>query len=328
MGITSSCDKHSFEKRPLKKKLFKKAAKNNTVASLADSSCSQQSILAQKYRYIHGRKHHEDEQIGYVLPSDDDEADRMHQQHWILKYIFGSNFQAPVHDQLENGITVLDSACGPATWTLEMAKVYPNSTFEGVDISPLFPENIKPQNTSFHLGNIAKRLPFEDNTFDYIHQRLVFIGLTKTEWENNLLELYRILKPGGQIELVEPVIELDNCGPLTKKNQEALNSVMLSRDMCPNIGKELEKNLLFAGFENITVFSKKLPINHGGKAGELWWQDFKHLSLNLRPVMAQKNPEFEDAEQFEAYLDKSAEECKQYQTFSSWFINYGTKPMV
>lgn len=56
-------------------------------------------------------------------------------------------------------------------------------------------------------------------------------------------------------------------------------------------------------------------------------QDFKHVSLNLRPVMAKKNPAFEDPHQFEAYLEKSGLECKEYKTCTKWFINYAQKPL-
>jgi ubiquinone/menaquinone biosynthesis C-methylase UbiE len=85
---------------------------------------------------------------------------------------------------LEKGIKVLDSGCGPATWCFDMAEAYPNSKFQGIDISRVFPESIKPVNVEFVNGNIAQLLPFEDNTFDYIHQRLLVGGLTHTDWEN------------------------------------------------------------------------------------------------------------------------------------------------
>jgi ubiquinone/menaquinone biosynthesis C-methylase UbiE len=95
-----------------------------------------------------------------------------------------SNFHAPVTEQLEQGIVVLDSGCGPATWTLEMGEQYPKSKFHGIDISCVFPEHIKPANVKFNVGNIAKDIPFDDNTFDYIHQRLLLGGLTNDDWES------------------------------------------------------------------------------------------------------------------------------------------------
>jgi ubiquinone/menaquinone biosynthesis C-methylase UbiE len=85
---------------------------------------------------------------------------------------------------LEEGITVLDSGCGPATWTFEMGETYPRSKFYGVDVSSVFPEAIKPADVELSVANIAKHVPFPDNTFDYIHERLLFAGLTSEDWEN------------------------------------------------------------------------------------------------------------------------------------------------
>lgn len=86
---------------------------------------------------------------------------------------------------LKNGITVLDSGCGPGSWTLELAHEFPLSRFHGVDISNVFvPDSKKPSNVEFTIGNIAKKLPYPDNTFDYIHQRLLMAGLTSEDWDN------------------------------------------------------------------------------------------------------------------------------------------------
>jgi ubiquinone/menaquinone biosynthesis C-methylase UbiE len=85
---------------------------------------------------------------------------------------------------LEEGATVLDSGCGPATWTFEMAETYTQSKIHGIDISFVFPETIKPVNVELVIGNIAKHIPYPDNTFDYIHQRLLMVGLTSEDWDN------------------------------------------------------------------------------------------------------------------------------------------------
>ncbi|KAG0186549.1 hypothetical protein DFQ28_007635, partial [Apophysomyces sp. BC1034] len=113
-----------------------------------------------------------------------------------------SNFHAPVHDVLNEGCTVLDSGCGPATWTLEMAEMYPRSEFHGIDVSAVYPEDIKPANTHFYMANVIQ-LPFPDNHFDYIHQRTLSFGLTQDDWAKAIQELIRVLKPGGWLELTE-----------------------------------------------------------------------------------------------------------------------------
>lgn len=79
---------------------------------------------------------------------------------------------------------VLDSACGPSHWTFQMAETYPNSKFYGVDCSSEFPWDKKPANVEFKECNIAEKIPFPDNTFDYIHQRLLVLGLSNEDWES------------------------------------------------------------------------------------------------------------------------------------------------
>ena len=65
-----------------------------------------------------------------------------------------------------------------------MSEKFPNSTFHGVDAYPVFPSEVKPQNCHFQLGNVADRLPYPDNYFDFIHQRLLIFGLTRSDWKN------------------------------------------------------------------------------------------------------------------------------------------------
>lgn len=65
-----------------------------------------------------------------------------------------------------------------------MAETYTSSKFYGVDISFVFPETIRPANVDLVIGNIAKHIPYPDNKFDYIHQRLLMVGLTSEDWDN------------------------------------------------------------------------------------------------------------------------------------------------
>lgn len=84
-----------------------------------------------------------------------------------------------------------------------MATEYPSSEFIGVDMCDVFPNNIRPQNVSFQVGNALERLPFMDNTFDFVNIRLFIIALKKHEWPIVIQEVFRILKPGGFIQVVE-----------------------------------------------------------------------------------------------------------------------------
>ncbi|KAI9313466.1 S-adenosyl-L-methionine-dependent methyltransferase, partial [Dichotomocladium elegans] len=152
--------------------------------------------------------------IGLILITSE-ENDRVHLQHWLLKVIFNGNYHSPIEDALVKGIRVLDSGCGPGTWTLDMAKTYPNSTFYGVDISTRFPEAIKPPNCHFEVHNILDtNSSFPDNHFDFIHQRFLIVGLLKDHWQKVITDYVNKLAPGGWLECAELAFCLsDNIGP-------------------------------------------------------------------------------------------------------------------
>lgn len=65
-----------------------------------------------------------------------------------------------------------------------MAEVYRESKFCGIDASAVFPEIIMPPNVDFAVANLAKTLPFPDNHFDFIFQRLLIMGLKNDDWNN------------------------------------------------------------------------------------------------------------------------------------------------
>src|SRR4051794_18229910 len=55
------------------------------------------------------RRYHNEENSSYFLPNDDKECDRLHLQHFLIKYICQGNFSAPVEDILnKEGSKVLD----------------------------------------------------------------------------------------------------------------------------------------------------------------------------------------------------------------------------
>ncbi|GAA5811119.1 hypothetical protein MFLAVUS_004548 [Mucor flavus] len=275
-----------------------------------------------------GRKYHDNEKVAYLLPEDSDESSRLNKQHIVLRYFLQKNFIAPIDKQLEEGITVLDSGCGPASWLFDMAKDYPNSKFYGVDITNTFPEEEKPENCELVLGNIGEHIPFPDNTFDYVHQRLLLLGLTEEMWEQNIKELFRVLKPGGCIEIKEPDLrDLCNMGPLLNSLQEAMSGMLSSRGMPLQISTELEGRITDAGFENIDYTIFNLNLNHNGKAGEMLWDDYYHGYMNIRPVMATIHPAYEDLDAYKVFLTECSAEAAKLKTDIQWHTVVAKKPL-
>ncbi|PKC68524.1 hypothetical protein RhiirA1_506987 [Rhizophagus irregularis] len=92
-------------------------------------------------------------------------------------------------------------ACGPGTWLLDLANKYENSYFFGVDINPLYPQEIKPNNLEFIEADVTIGLSFHDNEFDFTHVENMDLVFAPDQWDFVLSELIRITKPGGYIEV-------------------------------------------------------------------------------------------------------------------------------
>ncbi|GAB1523085.1 hypothetical protein RhiTH_006214 [Rhizoctonia solani] len=150
----------------------------------------------------HGRQFHKTKS-NYGLPNDEGEHTRLNYQNEALKMMLGANYTAPMQ-QLNAGegpLDVLDVASGSGIWAIEMAREFPKAQVVGIDMSnPGALGNI-PQNASFVIADITKRLPFEDQSFDVVQMRIVPSIHERTSIYK---EIHRVLRPGGFIQLVEP----------------------------------------------------------------------------------------------------------------------------
>ena len=82
-----------------------------------------------------------------------------------------------------------------------MATNYPHVEFTGIDISPIQPIQVKPNNFNFIKADLREGLPFPDDTFDFVFQRMLLSSITKEKWPSVVNELTRVLKPGGYLEV-------------------------------------------------------------------------------------------------------------------------------
>ncbi|RCI00883.1 hypothetical protein CU097_015874 [Rhizopus azygosporus] len=63
-------------------------------------------------------------------------------------------------------------------------------------------KNINLKQFTFTKGNVIEGLPYEDNTFDFVHMRFFVAALREeNEWPTALGEVIRVTKPGGMIQV-------------------------------------------------------------------------------------------------------------------------------
>ncbi|RUS24656.1 S-adenosyl-L-methionine-dependent methyltransferase [Jimgerdemannia flammicorona] len=233
------------------------------IPTMVANSCTPSPARKDEYKWIDRRGYREGGNPKYALPTDRAEAVRMNARHYQLRYIFQRDYQAPITEDLQNGINVLDVGCGTGIWSTEMASQYPASTFIGTDIVGLFKGTVAPSNCTFVLANTVKGLPFPDNTFDFVFQRASSMCFTVKEWPVVLKELVRVTKPGGIVELLDDAIWIHNSGPVTEAMCKNLDNVMAYRDIKFDLTTRLDPLLGAAGLKNVQHEYHSVPIGWG-----------------------------------------------------------------
>ena len=144
----------------------------------------------------------------YPLPKDLEEVGRLDFQHYVLRTGFGGIYGAP----LSAPTTILDVGTGSARWAMEMAAFFSHANVIGLDLVPPAVDvqqvlgrglDQRPPNYSFQVGNVLEGLPFEDNSFDFVHMRLLITAIPAAQWPAVVRELARVTRPGGWVELAE-----------------------------------------------------------------------------------------------------------------------------
>jgi ubiquinone/menaquinone biosynthesis C-methylase UbiE len=74
-----------------------------------------------------------------------------------------------------------------------------------------------PDNVDFIKCDLFEGLPFPDSSIDFVHQRMMKAIYPTIEIPNILEDFYRVLKPGGWLEIVEPEVMPRRGGPLITK---------------------------------------------------------------------------------------------------------------
>lgn len=103
---------------------------------------------------------------------------------------------------------VLDLGCGTGTLAIMLKQNYPGSELTGVDVDPKVLEIAKKKamekdvDINFNLGTCSE-LPYPDNYFDVVTSSLMFHHLTRENKIRTLQEIFRVLKPHGELHVAD-----------------------------------------------------------------------------------------------------------------------------
>ncbi|KAJ3839484.1 S-adenosyl-L-methionine-dependent methyltransferase [Lentinula raphanica] len=245
----------------------------------------------------------------YILPSNEPERQRLNEQsQFMTKAVFGGKLiSVPV--LIEPGDEILESATGTGIWLLQVAQGHPPTvSLTGIDISSrLFPANY-PSNTTFSTQSVTTLPETWSNKFTLVNQRLLTGALTKEQWTDALKELYRVLKPGGWIQLMEtgPTPKAYS-GPKMCRMVDTWASLYRHRGLVPEIQDILKQLLLETGFVKVQKRTVPLPLSPG-------MEDYEEHKKNIVGFfLAAKKPflmtgEFGSGEEFDKALKEMQDE--------------------
>ena len=134
----------------------------------------------------------------YKLPYDNEEAQRLDFQHELFRLTFkGRLYFAPIGQPS----SVLDIGSGTSSWPIEIARKFPESQVQGLDLAlPDALTSTPPSNYKFVQANFERPWPVS-GSFDYIHQRFLIIAMKNHKFV--IEQAFRNLKPGGWYEIAE-----------------------------------------------------------------------------------------------------------------------------
>jgi ubiquinone/menaquinone biosynthesis C-methylase UbiE len=193
---------------------------------------------------------------------------------------------------------ILDLACGPGGWVLEVAREHPEIEVTGVDISESMIRFAKAQAISRGYGNarflvmdVKQPLRFEEASFDLVNVRSLFGVMGPGEWPQLLAECKRILRPGGIIRLTElevPVTTSPALNELWDITARAFYKTGRSFSVDGRhigITPVLKRLLRDAGFQDVKQQGHVMDISAGTADFEGFWRNFVYVFELVKPFM-------------------------------------------
>lgn len=266
----------------------------------------------------------------YFLPKDDQEVNRLDFQHYLFRYALKGNYAAP----LTTPTNILDVGTGTGRWAMEVANQFPQASVIGLDIIPPPADNTvslghgldrRPDNYAYVQGNVLDGLPFPDETFDFVHQRLLVAAIPEERWPSVIGELVRVTRPGGWVESLEAIPTRG--GPGMNALYEWLVGVGRSRGVNILATPNIPTYLRLAGAQDI--HSRELPMalgKWGGHAGVMMEVNYFALHQGIKARLLESGGA--TAEAFDRAIESAKREIAQGRYIWPYFIAYGRRPLA
>ncbi|HAV77357.1 MAG TPA: methyltransferase type 11 [Anaerolineae bacterium] len=130
---------------------------------------------------------------------------------FIQKYIVRDvRYKSLLIDQanIQPGYKVLDLGCGTGTLAMMAKEAQPEADVTGLDADPEMLEMAVEKSASQNIDvkfdtGFTDKLPYPDASFDRVLSSIMIHHLKTTEKEATAREVFRVLKPGGELHIID-----------------------------------------------------------------------------------------------------------------------------
>ncbi|KAG0228240.1 hypothetical protein BGW41_003512, partial [Actinomortierella wolfii] len=183
---------------------------------------------------------------------------------------------------------------------------------------------LRPRNCSFITTVPMNRLPFHNDQFDFVYQRRQCVVLLSTEWQRTILELFRVLRKGGWVEIVEPDLCLQGGGELCQLAGEYCIGIFEALGRNPNVIHEMPMLLESAGFVNVQVKVWSMPLGWGGQVGKAMLLNQRLFVNELEPIYVRQG--HGDSKEYKELTEQIFQEAIDRRAYINYHSIIAQKP--
>ncbi|KAA8902249.1 S-adenosyl-L-methionine-dependent methyltransferase, partial [Sphaerosporella brunnea] len=228
-------------------------------SSSASSIARSHSELA-NYRIENNRRYQSFREGKWILPNDEREQDRYQIVDQMVSLVLNGDLHKSPMEQPKR---ILDLGTGTGVWAIDIAHKFPNCRVIGTDLSPI--QVPAPPNCTFEIEDADEEWVYPPNYFSMVHTRHVMPGIA--DWYRFFEQSYRVLHPGGWVELHEAPHRIYSDNPNTPSDIPLMRVCQRFSDYHASMGKpcgeevfEFKDHLEAVGFVDVTETRYRIPL--------------------------------------------------------------------